>query len=731
MADAPIQGYSYTIHQLFSGDQTFQVDDYQREYSWDRHEVKTLIDDLHESFKESWKPVHGRRETAEYHPYFLGPYVYVESGEVTALVDGQQRITTLHLLLIHLYRLMKDREADGEASKLQNLISTSNYGETTFTVHAPERNKLLRSLVDGTPYSLPANPSPSVRNLYERAKDLADDFPEQLAGEALLHFTDWLLTRVCMIGIKANSHEHGWEIFVTMNDRGVRLAPIDLLKGHLIEHARQDATDLNNQWREMLTELSALGPRTPSEFIETLLLAKYATIDDENDTAAVSRASHEWVRTNAGRMGLNTSQDYQQFLKATMTPLASRYRTLRAATRTVDPEFAAVRYNAENGLDKQYLAILAAVEPYDSEQEFRHKAALIASFLDLVYLRRLVNGSVSQPSEIDKDIHDLVRDVRHIGTAARLATLLSARIAEEADEFTGMTSFGLQPDNRRHVRYLLARMTAFVEAACETGRDELTEFVRYIGGQLVPPFEIEHIWANKFERHQADVRTEKEFHSTRNRLGALLLLPKPDNASFNDSTYAEKLPHYFRHNMLAKSLNKDSYRNFPGYRKFRRKYKLDKEMTHYDQFTKASINQRQQLYIRLCEIIWDPERLGFSVPKTVTPQRRRARRTRANYDVSLGDLVAAKVLLPNELIVGRHKGTTHEGRVLADGKIQLSTGELFPSPSRAAMYAVDRRSCNGWTFWKLGRDQAQTLSDVRAQALASGGLDGGPQLTMS
>ncbi|SDY70773.1 Protein of unknown function [Saccharopolyspora shandongensis] len=728
MADAPIQGHSYTIHQLFSGDRTFKVDNYQREYSWDRRDVATLVRDLHRSFRKSWKPTHGRRETAEYHPYFLGPFVYVESGETTVLVDGQQRITTLHLLLIHLYRLMKDREEGEEAGKLHNLISTSSYGETTFTVHAPERDELLRALVKCFPYELPADPSPSVRNLYERSRDLEEDFPEELAGEALLHFTDWLLTRVCMVGIKAHSNQHGWEIFVTMNDRGVRLAPIDLLKGHLIEKARQDTTDLNNQWREMLTQLSALGTRTPGEFLETLLLAKYATVDDENDRAAVTGASHEWVRANADRIGLHTSEDYRQFLGTTIVNLALRYRTLLAAARSQDPEFAAIRYNAENGLDKQYLLIMAAVEPSDTETEFRYKASLIASFLDLIYLRKLVNGTVSRPNELDDDIYELVRDIRGIGSAAKLSTLLSARIVELSDEFRGMSSFGLQPDNRRQIRYLLARLTAFVEAECETDRDELSEFVRYVAGET--PFEIEHVWANKFERHQAEVKTEKTFHSVRNRLGGLLLLPKSDNASFNDKTYPDKLPFYFRQNTLARSMNKDSYRNYPGYRKFLKTYKLDKLMTHYDEFTKESIEQRQQLYTRLCDIIWDPERLGFSIPKNVSPQRRQARRTRANYDVSLSDLLIAEFLRPGEQIVGKHKGTNHEACVLSDGKIQMSTGELFPNPSRAAMYAVNRQSCNGWTFWRLARDPSQTLANMRAQALASGELDGSQQLAM-
>lgn len=725
LADAPIQGHSYTIHQLFSGDRTFKVDNYQREYSWDRHDVSILVKDLYRSFKKSWNPTHSRRETAEYHPYFLGPYVYVESGETTVLVDGQQRITTLHLLLIHLLRLMREREETEEAGKLQNLISTSSYGEKTFTVHAPERNELLNALVEGSPYELPVDPSPSVRNLFERSRDLEDEFPDEIAGEALLHFTDWLLTRVCMVGIKAHTNQHGWEIFVTMNDRGVRLSPIDLLKGHLIEKAGYDITDLNNEWREMLTRLSTHGTRTPSEFIETLLLAKYARIDDAEDRSYVTEASHEWVRSHADRIGLYTSEDYRQLLTRTIAKLARRYQALIRATETnEDEKFAAVRYNAENGLGSQYLPIMAAVDPDDTDTEFRQKTTLIASYLDLTYIRKLVNGTVSRPSDLDDEIYALVSEIRDITSSDQLRTVLSERIAELTEEFRGMTNFGLQPEsNRRHIHYLLARITAFVEAECDAGRAELTEFVRYFADE--DKYEIEHIWANRFERHQTEVKTEKKFHSIRNRLGGLLLLRKSDNASYNDKTYPEKLSLYFRNNMLAKALNKDSYRNFPAYRNFRKKYSLEKLMTHYDEFTQGSIEHRQELYIRLCEIIWNPERLGFSVQKSISPKRRQARRTRANYDVSLLDLVTAGFLGPNEQIVARHKGTDHDACVLGDGRIQLSTGELFPNPSRAAMYAVNRQSCNGWTFWRLASSSCHSLADVRANALASGELDGG------
>lgn len=312
--DAPIQGFSKTVYQLFSG-ASFRVDNYQREFTWERKYVATLIADLHKSFSSSRKTGDGRKETAAYKPYFLGSYVYVEAEDATILVDGQQRMTTLHLLLIHLYRLLEEAEERVDASKVATLISTTNYGETTFTVSSPERRELLDALFNGRNFALPDNPSPSVRNLAHRARDLVEDFPEDLREESLLPFTDWLLDRVCLVGIKAESEQHGWEIFVTMNDRGVRLTPIDLLKGHLIDMARLDSTDLNTQWREMLSNLSTLGSTVPGEFLNTLLLAKYADVGDLTEQNAVDNAAHEWVRINADKMGLHNAEDYRKFLK--------------------------------------------------------------------------------------------------------------------------------------------------------------------------------------------------------------------------------------------------------------------------------------------------------------------------------------------------------------------------------------------------------------------------------
>src|ERR1700683_4489659 len=113
MADSPIDGNGFTIQQLFSG-RRFSLDYDQREYSWSRDSVKLLFDDLQRRFLACWRDTDDRQATTKYDSYFLGPFVYHEEDGVTYLVDGQQRITTLHLLLIYIHRLLIDQELSAE-----------------------------------------------------------------------------------------------------------------------------------------------------------------------------------------------------------------------------------------------------------------------------------------------------------------------------------------------------------------------------------------------------------------------------------------------------------------------------------------------------------------------------------------------------------------------------------------------------------------------------------------
>jgi uncharacterized protein DUF1524 len=120
-------------------------------------------------------------------------------------------------------------------------------------------------------------------------------------------------------------------------------------------------------------------------------------------------------------------------------------------------------------------------------------------------------------------------------------------------------------------------------------------------------FEVEHIWADHPERHVEEFAHAADFAEYRNRIGGLLLLPKSFNASYGDLTYGEKLPHYNSQNLLARSLNPQSYDHNPGFLQFKERSGLP--FVAHTEFKKADLDQRSQLYREIAERIWSPTNL--------------------------------------------------------------------------------------------------------------------------
>ena len=118
---------------------------------------------------------------------------------------------------------------------------------------------------------------------------------------------------------------------------------------------------------------------------------------------------------------------------------------------------------------------------------------------------------------------------------------------------------------------------------------------------------MEHIWANHYNRFTEEFGQQNDFDIHRNRIGGLLLLPKKINASLNDMTYAEKLPHFLKTNALAQSLHETFYQNNPGFQQTIEKYRLP--FRAREQFAKADLEERSILYCQLAALIWSPDQL--------------------------------------------------------------------------------------------------------------------------
>ncbi len=247
-----IDGKSRTVRELFTS-RRYSVDYYQREYAWSEANVIELLNDLAGRFLDSWSAEHERKQVAAYRPYFLGPIMTDLRDGTLFLVDGQQRLTTLTLLLIHLHHEQTGRFED-DTVEIKSLIASTKYGSYSFVLDIDDRLETMQALLDGTTPP-EAGKDDSVRNLADRFADIDRLFPDELSGKALPYFIDWLLERVAVVEISTSDPEMALEIFETMNDRGLRLTTTDMLKSYLLAKMvdRDKIEHANDQWRARVT----------------------------------------------------------------------------------------------------------------------------------------------------------------------------------------------------------------------------------------------------------------------------------------------------------------------------------------------------------------------------------------------------------------------------------------------------------------------------------------------
>lgn len=133
-----ITGTARSVQQLLANNK-YGLEYYQREYGWEEAQVGELIDDLTSRFDDEYDEAHEQTDVAGYRPYFLGPIVTATRSGTKYIVDGQQRLTTLTLLLMHLRNLLESLPE--EAGQLRSLIYSRSFGVTSFNLNVEEREK--------------------------------------------------------------------------------------------------------------------------------------------------------------------------------------------------------------------------------------------------------------------------------------------------------------------------------------------------------------------------------------------------------------------------------------------------------------------------------------------------------------------------------------------------------------------------------------------------------------
>lgn len=599
-----ILGKAKTVRELLKGVK-YSIDYYQREYKWGEKQAKELVDDLTGKFLEDYQPAHSRKQVADYPHYFLGAIIVSKKDAASYIVDGQQRLTSLSLLLILLRNLQSDR---ADKVNIDELIVSEKFGEKSFNLDVDERNPCMEALFKGEAFD-PADRSESVRNLFARYHDMEAAWPEELKGEALPYFADWLLENVHLVEITAYSDDDAYTIFETMNDRGLSLSPTDMLKGYLLANIdEKKRVPANARWRERIAELNEAGKEVDADFFKAWLRSQYASKIRERKKGAkpeefdrIGTEFHRWLRDASAQIGLTGSDEFFSFIDQKFDFYARQYLTLLRASKSAVSGLEHVLFNAQNGFTLQFMLILAPLKPDDAPEVAQRKMRVVANFIDILLAWRLWNFRSIAYSTMQYAMFLIMRNIRGLDLPA-LAARLHDELLKETETFASNDRLRVHQQNRYAIHRLLARLTDFVE----TQSGQTSRYSEYIG-EGPGRYEVEHIWADHPERHTDEVGHPSDFAEHRNRIGGLLLLPKSFNASYGDLPFEKKLAHYRTQNLLAHSLHPDCYQHNPGFVRFVKESGLP--FKAHPSFRKADLDERAQLYRLVAERVWNPDDL--------------------------------------------------------------------------------------------------------------------------
>lgn len=581
-----VNSHVYPMKEVFSS--KYIVDFYQRAYVWSKKHMEDLVIDLSSDFLRQWRKDYTSKDVENLDPYFMGEIILAAQEGRYAIIDGQQRITSLTLLLIY---IKHNYSSLLNFPEINNMIYSDYFGEKKFNLEIEDRLECMNALFGNGSYTLKDSDTDSVKNIVERYNDLGEIWNNKINNENIIPFTYWLANKVCFSKVWTNSDDFAYMIFETMNDRGMSLTQVEMLRSYLLAsineptYARDKAM---KQFDNLITELKSIKLLSKSkaefEFFKIMFRTHYA--DDLSqgnslsDFVRIGKEFHRWLKDKSKDIGLNEASDYIDFMNR-LSYYGKVYKKIFTLIESRDAnKYLYLIVNSDYGFTLQPALIMASIAYNDDDDIVDKKIRIVTKYITKVLSWRVWNQNVISQSALEGSIYDLAKQIRD----AKLDDLKKLLDNDPITLPDLSNTPSLNQQNRSKIRVLLALITAIVGNGSNEPKYMLTD----------NNIEVEHIWADKYEEHEDEFTDKGEFASRRNVIGDLLLLPKSFNASYGDKPFSEKVVQYMGQNILAQSLNELKYQNNPGFMSFKETSKLG--FKPYSEFKNQSITERTNLY---------------------------------------------------------------------------------------------------------------------------------------
>lgn len=514
-----------SLRQLLSiEEQQFRIPPYQRPYSWTNDQVDDMWEDLLENAATG---------------HFLGSLVLSSEDEFRPLViDGQQRLTTLMILMSALRDACHDRGLTDLVARIDKRLTADDlaHGDDYFkfktgTVNWPifrdfvlrtptdEKRRDLDSL-DVLDHDTLARNARLIDNLRRMRAHLASHL-ETVGVEAqaawLKSFDSSLATKVELVVIEVRELADAFLLFETLNDRGLQLSAADLLKSHLLGQIAKKASEEEvesaaSQWDEMLEDLG-VGVDV-SRFLRHYLLGTLQAVKKDevfgHFKSLVTKNDADWVLADLRK----SAKSYGEFEDPS--------RLKHEPTKRVLTDLQTLRATV------CYIALLPA-RRYLSEDDFV-EFAKVAETLTYRYSSVVGLGT--------NDLERKYRDAAQLLLKSRGAALQEARtvlIGAMPDSATFRLAFeSMRMGTQYLLRYTLQRVEEYIDPSVEK---------KIKANTLV---HIEHVMPQKLSGSWRDaLGGDVEFHDEYlNRYGNLTLLYWNLNIPASNNGFEDKKKYY-------------------------------------------------------------------------------------------------------------------------------------------------------------------------------------------
>ncbi|HEY5864789.1 MAG TPA: DUF262 domain-containing HNH endonuclease family protein [Candidatus Tectomicrobia bacterium] len=550
------------LFKIFSNDFAFSIPPYQRPYAWTIEQAADLLDDILSFLGD------GQESPSEINPYFLGSIVLIKGEKPEAdVVDGQQRLTTLTILLAALRTLVDGVLEPKYARALTNFL----YQEGDPIIRTVNRYRLklrerdeefFRQNVQdekGLDKLLQLNNAQltdSQKNIQANARYFLGRL-SALANSQVVRLQEYLMTRCFLVVVSTPDLDSAYRIFSVMNTRGLDLSLTDVLKAEIIGAILKSQQEpYTNIWEE---EEEDLGREAFQNLFAHIRMIYRKTKLRES-------------ALNEFRKDILPKQKPQTFIDQTLRPYSNAFKLIK------DVSYQSDRYAEEvnslfrwlNQIDNSDWVPAAIV--YLSQHR-HHPDELLHFFTDL---ERLASGLMIRRADINERLE-------------RYGRLLT-NIEGHTDLYASDSPLQLTPDEQSQIvdtlngdLYLIQRIRQYVLLRLDTTLSQGEASYNY------PVITVEHVlpqnpsdgstWIQWFP-----IKEEREHYV--HCIGNLALLSRRKNSQASNYDFEQKKEKYFA---TDKGVSPFAFTT---------------QVLQKSEWTPAVITQRQQELMQRLKILW-------------------------------------------------------------------------------------------------------------------------------